>query len=78
MLSKKDGFGVGKKKAFKTKKIPTCGDYIFLCSMKYKPKFVWVRGHAGNIENERCDQLAVAAAERPNLPPDEEYEKGGL
>ena len=25
---------------------------------------VWVKGHAGHPENERCDQLAVAAAER--------------
>lgn len=24
----------------------------------------WVRGHAGHPENERCDRLAVAAAER--------------
>ena len=23
--------------------------------------FSWVRGHAGNVENERCDQLAVGA-----------------
>ena len=23
-------------------------------------KFVWVKGHAGHPENERCDQLAVA------------------
>ena len=26
--------------------------------------FHWVRGHAGHPENERCDQLAVAAIER--------------
>lgn len=36
--------------------------------------FVWVRGHAGNPDNERCDALAKAAASRPNLPPDEVYE----
>jgi ribonuclease HI len=35
---------------------------------------IWVKGHAGNIENERCDQLAVAAARRPLLPPDPGYE----
>lgn len=29
---------------------------------KYKPKFIWIRGHAGHPENERCDQLAVASA----------------
>lgn len=36
----------------------------------HKVKFNWVRGHAGNAENERCDQLAVEAAKQPNLPPD--------
>lgn len=25
--------------------------------------FTWIRGHAGHPENERCDELAVAAAE---------------
>lgn len=25
-------------------------------------KFTWIRGHAGHAENERCDELAVAAA----------------
>jgi ribonuclease HI len=39
-------------------------------------RFQWVRGHTGNPENERCDQLAMAAALRPNLPPDEGYKKG--
>lgn len=33
-------------------------------------KFQWVRGHNGHAENERCDQLAVAAANSPNLPDD--------
>ncbi len=26
----------------------------------HKVSFVWVRGHAGHSENERCDRLAVA------------------
>jgi len=26
---------------------------------KHKVNFVWVKGHAGHPENERCDQLAV-------------------
>jgi ribonuclease HI len=41
---------------------------------KYKPKFVWIRGHAGHPENERCDQLAVGAANSGNLLVDSEYE----
>jgi len=36
--------------------------------------FVWIRGHAGNKENERCDQLSRAARRQPNLPADEGYE----
>ncbi|CCO09122.1 ribonuclease HI [Desulforamulus hydrothermalis] len=36
----------------------------------HQVKFVWVRGHAGNPENERCDRLAVEAARQPDLPPD--------
>ena len=38
-------------------------------------KFQWVRGHAGQPDNERCDQLANEAAQGVNLVPDEEYEK---
>ena len=30
--------------------------------------FQWVRGHSGHPENERCDQLAVAALKRDDLP----------
>lgn len=26
---------------------------------KHKVSFVWVKGHAGHRENERCDELAV-------------------
>lgn len=44
-----------------------------LCS-QHQVKFVWVQGHAGNPENERCDQLATQAAQQANLPPDEQYE----
>ena len=35
-----------------------------------------VRGHSGNKEYERCDQLAKQAAQRPGLPADEGYESG--
>lgn len=28
----------------------------------HQVRFVWVKGHAGHPENERCDQLAVAAS----------------
>lgn len=28
----------------------------------HEVRFTWIRGHAGHPENERCDELAVAAA----------------
>jgi len=36
-------------------------------------KFMWVKGHAGNKYNERCDELAVSSAKKPNLPEDKGY-----
>ncbi len=39
--------------------------------------FHWVRGHAGNPLNERCDELAVAASRKDNLPEDEGYRGNG-
>lgn len=38
-------------------------------------RFVWVRGHADNPNNNRCDELATAAADGTGLLIDEEYEK---
>ena len=35
--------------------------------------FHWLKGHAGHPENERCDQLAVAAYKQPDLPEDSGY-----
>jgi ribonuclease HI len=42
---------------------------------KYKLKFVWVKGHAQNPFNNRCDQLATSAADGKDLKQDEEFEK---
>ncbi|WP_268034285.1 ribonuclease HI [Algoriphagus sp. PAP.12] len=62
------------KKRFKDKKNPDLWLRYIPLHLKYKPKFVWVKGHAGNPENERCDQLAVAAAEGFDLKVDQGYE----
>jgi len=35
--------------------------------------FKWVKGHAGNKENERCDRLAVSAAQNLHLLDDTGY-----
>lgn len=46
-----------------------------LCACEgHKIDWHWVRGHTGDVENERCDQLAVAAANRPDLPEDVGYD----
>lgn len=39
-------------------------------------RFVWVKGHAGNPLNERCDTLAVQASKSTNLKIDNGYESG--
>ena len=48
------------------------GRLLDLCE-KHEVEFRWVRGHVGNPENERCDQLAVQAARQKDLPLDEGY-----
>lgn len=40
---------------------------------KHEVNFIWVKGHAGHPENERCDALAVAASGGDNLLEDEKY-----
>jgi ribonuclease HI len=42
---------------------------------KHEVSFVWVKGHANNKENERCDFLAVQATESKSLQIDQWYEK---
>lgn len=42
---------------------------------RHRVRFQWVKGHAGNTENERCDKLSMQAATGKNLPPDEIYEQ---
>jgi ribonuclease HI len=45
-----------------------------LCQ-RHDVEFRWVRGHSGNPDNERCDQLATAAAQRQDLAADVGYEE---
>ena len=42
---------------------------------KHEVSFVWVKGHAENEKNNRCDALAVSASQGENLLIDTEYEK---
>jgi ribonuclease HI len=42
---------------------------------QHRVEFRWVKGHASNPENERCDRLAVQAAHQRNLPVDEGFKQ---
>lgn len=48
-------------------------DLMQVCD-EQQVEFVWVKGHAGHSENERCDQLAMQAARQSDLAVDEGYE----
>jgi ribonuclease HI len=66
---------VWEKKDFAKRKNPDLWRRYIALHNIYKPKFQWVRGHAGHPENERCDYLAVKAATTAPLLVDEEYER---
>ena len=63
-----------KKKNFSGKKNADLWTRFLKIYPKNKVKFIWLKGHNGSIENERCDELAVAAASEKNLPADHGYE----
>lgn len=73
-VEKKWVFG-WQKKGFKGKKNVDLWQRFLRVYPKHNVKFVWVKGHAGNVLNERCDQLAVAAAESDKLLIDSGYEQ---
>ena len=70
------------KKGFAKKKNVDLWKRFLVIYRKHTVNFQWVKGHAGNPMNERCDELAVKAAESDNLFVDEGYEAlfedGGL
>lgn len=53
---------------------PDLWEALFRAAERHKLKLNWVRGHAGHVYNERCDKLAVAAANAPTAN-DEAYER---
>jgi len=63
------------KKHFAGKKNPDLWTRFLKIYRKHKVKFVWVKGHASNRENNRCDQLAVDASSLPFLLEDIGYEQ---
>ncbi len=64
------------KKGFKGKANSDLWSRFLRVYPKHKVKFVWIRGHAGHPENERCDELAVASALSSNLLIDQGFESG--
>tara|TARA_B100000508_G_scaffold141097_1_gene147032 strand:- start:132894 stop:133373 length:480 start_codon:yes stop_codon:yes gene_type:complete len=62
------------KKGFKKKKNVDLWKRYLPLHRKFSPKYVWVKGHSGHPENERCDRLAVEAAESQDLKIDEGFE----
>ncbi|MCC5897654.1 MAG: ribonuclease HI [Phormidium sp. BM_Day4_Bin.17] len=57
-------------------KNPDLWEELLQLSDFHQVEFVWVKGHAGNKENECCDRLAVAASKQSDLPADEVFERG--
>ena len=62
------------KKGFAKRKNPDLWKRFLAIYRQHHVKFIWIKGHAENPENERCDRLAVAAAAGRNLQPDTYYE----
>lgn len=61
------------RKRFKDKKNPDLWLRFLKVYRRHNVTFVWVKGHAGNPLNERCDQLATAAADGFSLKEDVGY-----
>ena len=72
-VEKKWVFG-WEKKNFNKKKNPDLWIRFLKVYRKHSVSFVWVKGHSNIKENERCDSLAVLAAESSDLKKDVWYE----
>ena len=64
------------KKNFAKKMNPDLWQRFLRAYRQHKVKFVWVKGHHTNVENNRCDELAVTAALGGDLKIDRGYESG--
>ena len=62
------------KRRFSGKKNPDLWIRFLRIYRKHRVRFVWVKGHAETVENNRCDQLAVAAANSTTLLEDTGYQ----
>lgn len=49
-------------------------EQYYMLSKQFSIQFIWVKGHANNALNNRCDELATTAADGNNLLIDTIYE----
>lgn len=60
-------------KDFKNKKNKDLWIRFLKIYRKHNVRFIWVKGHSNNEENEKCDRLAVNAIKNGNLLEDDGY-----
>ena len=68
-----NGWHLDKKRENPVKNADLWQQLLPLCR-QHKVEFRWVKGHAGNTENERADILSVMGARMADLLPDTPYE----
>lgn len=73
-IEKKWLFGWHKKGYAKIKN-PDLWKQFYILYQQFNIRFIWVKGHAGIKENERCDVLATTAAKEKPTERDTFYEK---
>ncbi len=61
------------KNGFKNKANPDLWQRLLKCYDEKKHELIWVKGHSDNLENNRCDELAVQFSTKNNLQDDEGY-----
>lgn len=66
-INKKWLFGWASKKNFGNKANEDLWRRFLLVYYNFKTEFVWVKGHNGHIENERCDELATTQSKKYKL-----------
>ena len=52
------------KKGLQKRKNCDLWERFLVIYRKHRVRMVWIKGHAGHLENERCDRLAVSEAEK--------------
>lgn len=62
------------KKGFSGKKNKDLWLRMLPLLSRHQVSFVWIKGHNGHPENERCDELAVLACKQKDLLADEVFE----